>query len=146
MRDVKRDDSIRVEIDLVSTLDISVDYTLSGTATGGGTDHNLVNGTITISAGDTAIYIYDTIMDDAIYEGAFETMILTLSNPVNAVLGTTTTTRSSRDVPLPGWVGGGTRRTSCGYAVLCNEKERTLGQVVREAFCDAVAGIGVRLC
>ena len=64
-----------------------IDYALSGTATGSGTDYTLGNGTLTIAAGQTSgtITIAD-IIDDAFVE-ADETVIVTLSNPTNAILG-----------------------------------------------------------
>ncbi len=71
-----------------SGLDVSVDYTLSGTATGGGTDYILADGTATISAGNVTVNVSATTVDDAIDENS-ETLILTLSSPVNALLGTT---------------------------------------------------------
>ena len=72
------------EIDaLVSTF---VDYTLTGTASDG-SDYTLVNGTVEILANNLTEVITLPIINDLIDESN-ETVILTLSNPQNAILGT----------------------------------------------------------
>ena len=76
-----------VDISATSGKDITVDYTVTGTATGSGTDYTLANGTLTIPAGNTSGTItIASIVDDALDE-ANETVIVTLSNPSNASLG-----------------------------------------------------------
>ena len=70
-------------------LDTTISYTLSGTATSG-SDYTLSNGTSTITAGTTSSTILIPIVDDTLKEND-ETIIVTLSNPVNAILGTNTT-------------------------------------------------------
>ncbi|MBV6646352.1 MAG: hypothetical protein KI790_12935, partial [Cyclobacteriaceae bacterium] len=105
--------SIFVVLSTASGEDVSVDYTISGTATGGGTDFTLVNGTATITAGgDVFTTINPTINSDSDPE-ADETIIITLSNPSGASLGTNTThtyTITNDDGPFgfqgPGGVGG----------------------------------------
>ena len=60
---------------------------MTGTATGSGTDYTLADGTLTISAGATSGTITIAgIIDDLTVEGD-ETVILTLSSPNNATLG-----------------------------------------------------------
>ena len=60
---------------------------MTGTATGSGTDYTLANGTLTISAGNTTGTITIAgIVDDGAAESN-ETVIVTLSNPSNATLG-----------------------------------------------------------
>ena len=82
--------NIAVDLSGVSGQTITVDYAVTGTATGGGTDYTLANGTLTINAGSTSENITITgIIDDALTEDN-ETVILTLSNPSNATLGTNT--------------------------------------------------------
>jgi len=81
--------TIQVELSQVAIVDISADFTLSGSATGGGIDYTLPNGTVTILAGNTSVNISITIIDDS-DEELPETIILTLSNPVNGGLGTNT--------------------------------------------------------
>ena len=76
-------------ISAVSGLDISVNYTVGGTATGGGIDYTLAAGTATITAGNTTTNIIATIVDDALDENN-ETIVVTLSNPTNATLGAAT--------------------------------------------------------
>ena len=70
-----------------SSQDVTVDYAVTGTATGSGTDYTLADGTLTISAGSTSGTITIAgIIDDSIDEPN-ETVIVTLSNPSNATLG-----------------------------------------------------------
>lgn len=82
--------TINIELSAESEANISVDFTLSGTATGGGVDYFLENGTITIPAGDLTASLSLIIIDDIIEELS-ETVIITLSNPTVANLGTNTT-------------------------------------------------------
>ena len=79
--------SLTVDLSAASSQDVTVDYAVTGTATGSGTDYTLANGTLTISAGSTSETITIVgIIDDSIEE-ANETVIVTLSNPSNATLG-----------------------------------------------------------
>ena len=79
--------SLTVDLSAASSQDVTVDYAVTGTATGSGTDYTLANGTLTISAGSTSGTITIAgIIDDSIEE-ANETVIVTLSNPSNATLG-----------------------------------------------------------
>ena len=67
--------------------EISVDYQLTGTATGSGVDYDLDNGTLIINAGEASgIISIPSIIDDDLAEED-ETIIITLSNPTNATLG-----------------------------------------------------------
>ena len=69
---------------------VSVSYTVSGTATGGGQDFTHTASSVSIPAGSTSATItISPIVDDSLAEGN-ETIILTLSSPVNASLGATT--------------------------------------------------------
>ena len=78
---------LTVDLSAASSQDVTVDYAVTGTATGSGTDYTLANGTLTISAGSTTGTITIAgIIDDSIDE-ANETVIVTLSNPSNATLG-----------------------------------------------------------
>ncbi|MCP4134355.1 MAG: hypothetical protein GY754_25500, partial [bacterium] len=81
--------AIEVSLSAVSGQSVTVDYTVSGTATGGGTDYTLANGTAAIAAGSTTATMSVIISKDVLEESD-ETIILTLSNPVNASLGTNT--------------------------------------------------------
>ena len=73
--------AITVDLSSVSAQAVTVDYAVTGTATGSGTDYTLANGTLTINAGATSGTItIASIIDDAADE-ANETVILTLSNP-----------------------------------------------------------------
>ena len=76
-----------VDLSAASSQSITVDYAVTGTATGSGTDYTLANGKLTISAGVTSgIITIAGIIDDSVDE-LNETVIVTLSNPTNASLG-----------------------------------------------------------
>lgn len=67
---------------------VMVDYAVTGgTATGDGVDYTLAAGTLTFSPGDTQENIEVLVVDDSINEQN-ETIIVTLSNPTNAIIGT----------------------------------------------------------
>ena len=79
--------AITVDLSASSTQNVTVDYAVTGTATGSGTDYTLANGTLTINAGATSGTITIAgIVDDGLDE-VNETVIVTLSNPSNATLG-----------------------------------------------------------
>ena len=72
---------LTVDLSAVSGQNVTVDYTVTGTATGSGTDYTLANGTLTINAGETSRTItIASIVNDSLDE-ANETVIVTLSNP-----------------------------------------------------------------
>ena len=78
---------LTVDLSAVSGQNVTVDYAVTGTATGSGTDYTLANGTLTINAGETSGTItIGSIVNDSLDE-ANETVIVTLSNPTNATLG-----------------------------------------------------------
>ena len=79
--------ALTVDLSFASTQNVTVDYAVTGTATGSGTDYTLANGTLTINAGATTGTITIAgIVNDSLDE-ANETVIVTLSNPSNATLG-----------------------------------------------------------
>ena len=79
--------AITVDLSGTSSQNVTVDYAVTGTATGSGTDYTLANGTLTISAGATSGTItIASIVNDSLDEDN-ETVILTLSSPSNATLG-----------------------------------------------------------
>ncbi|MBN1673067.1 MAG: chitobiase/beta-hexosaminidase C-terminal domain-containing protein [Kiritimatiellae bacterium] len=66
---------------------VTVDFDAAGgTAEGGGTDYTLAAGILTFAAGQTNQTISVTIVDDDTEESA-ETIVLSLSSPANALLG-----------------------------------------------------------
>ncbi|MDC0130232.1 hypothetical protein OAI52_07200, partial [Gammaproteobacteria bacterium] len=80
--------AITVDLSAVSSKNVTVNYSATGTATGSGTDYTLANGSLTINAGSTSgIITIGNIVDDLLDE-IDETVIVTLSSPVNADLGT----------------------------------------------------------
>jgi len=79
--------TITVDLSSVSAQNVTVNYAVTGTATGSGTDYTLANGTLTINAGSTSGTITVAgIVDDGTDEGN-ETVVLTLSSPSNATVG-----------------------------------------------------------
>ncbi len=82
--------NLQVDLSAASGRTVIVNYTVSGTASGSGTDYTLANGTLTIDAGDAHDNItIASIVNDLLDENN-ETVIVTLSNPTNATLGTNT--------------------------------------------------------
>ena len=78
---------LTVDLSFASSQDVTVNYAVTGTATGSGTDYTLANDTLTISAGDTTGTITIAgIVNDSLDESD-ETVIVTLSSPSNAILG-----------------------------------------------------------
>ncbi|MES2598343.1 MAG: Calx-beta domain-containing protein [Verrucomicrobiota bacterium] len=77
-----------VSLSAPASAPVSVAYTLTGgTATGGGVDFDLVNGTLVFAPGETVKSVPLVIMNDSAFDAA-ETVIVSLSTPVGAVLGT----------------------------------------------------------
>jgi hypothetical protein len=81
--------TVEVTLDKTSSKNISVPFKVSGTATNPG-DHNLADGAVAIAAGQTSGKVTFDIVKDAVAEND-ETVILTLSAPTGAVLGTVAT-------------------------------------------------------
>ena len=69
---------------------VTVDYAVTGgTATGGGVDYILADGTLVFNPGETSKTISIIIVNDGVDEDN-ETIVITLSNPNNATLGSKT--------------------------------------------------------
>ncbi|MEK7184680.1 MAG: Calx-beta domain-containing protein, partial [Patescibacteria group bacterium] len=79
--------TLQVDLSAVSGLTVTVDYVITGTAIGSGTDYTLANGTLTIAAGATNSNITIASIVEDLLDESNETVIVTLSNPVNATLG-----------------------------------------------------------
>src|SRR5947207_1296697 len=79
---------VDVVLDTSSELPITVDYALSGTASGGGTDYTLAAGTVTFPAHSTTQPLSLGVVQDMLDEDD-ETIILTLGNPTNVIIGAT---------------------------------------------------------
>jgi hypothetical protein len=79
---------LQLELSSSSGQDVAVDYMVTGgDATGSGVDYTLTAGVATILAGDTTTTISLSISDDDLDEADEENIVITLSNPDNAVLG-----------------------------------------------------------
>jgi hypothetical protein len=94
--------TITATLSAVSGLNVVVPYTVGGTATGGGTDHDLAVGNVNIAAGSLSGTRTFAVNDDALDEDA-ETVIVTMGTPVNATQGATTvqTITINDNDPLP---------------------------------------------
>jgi ELWxxDGT repeat protein len=76
-----------VSLSVASGQTVTVSYqATTGTATGGGVDYTLANGILTFAPGETSKTIVLAVEDDLLNE-ANETVNVTLSGPVNALLG-----------------------------------------------------------
>ena len=83
--------SLPVTLGSASSQTVTVQYAVTGgTATGGGVDYTLAAGVLTFTSGQTTQNIPVTVVNDTLNEND-ETIVVTLSSPVNAVLGTNTT-------------------------------------------------------
>ena len=78
---------IEVNLNQAGLSAVAVDYTVSGTASGSGTDYTLAAGTLTFAVGDVSETISLSIINDERVE-ADETVIITLSNASGASIGT----------------------------------------------------------
>ncbi len=74
-------------LNTASNENIIIPFTVGGTAIGGGTDHSLVNGSITIYANSVSASKTFSIINDTSKESD-KTVILTMIKPNNATLGT----------------------------------------------------------
>ncbi len=78
-----------MELNFSAATDVSFDYAITGTATGGGVDYTLVDGSFTITSGNSSGNISIPLTNDTELEDD-ETVILTISNPTGAQLGSNT--------------------------------------------------------
>jgi len=78
--------TVTATLSWISGSDVTVPFTVSGTATGGGTDHDLADGNIIVTAGQLTGTTSFTVIDDSLDESS-ETVIVTMGTPVNASAG-----------------------------------------------------------
>ncbi len=78
--------NLPVSLSAASGQPVTVNYTVTGTATGGGVDYTLANGTLTFAPGVTTQNVSITVVNDTRDEDN-ETVQVTLSDPANANLG-----------------------------------------------------------
>lgn len=80
--------SVIVNLSAVYTSTVTIPFTVSGTATGSGTDYTMVTSSpITIPAGNTSGVIQINVVDDEVKNEPDETIIITLGTPTNAEKG-----------------------------------------------------------
>src|SRR5205823_6118863 len=95
--------SLPVSLSIASGKTVTVNYAVvGGTATGGGVDYTLANGTLTFAPGVATQNINFTVVNDTLDEND-ETVQVTLSGPTNATMGAiaTHTYTILDDDPLP---------------------------------------------
>ena len=96
----------------VSALDVTVEYaTADGTATAG-SDYTATSGTATIAAGATQTTVTVPVTGDTLAEPD-ETLTLSLSNPTNASLSTTSATGTITDDDTPSGLSSRPSNTTC---------------------------------
>jgi DNA-binding beta-propeller fold protein YncE len=78
--------SLEVKLSRAAQETVTVNYKVSGTATGNGVDYTLPEGTLTFKAGETSQKIIIDITDNGLQEPD-KTIVVTLSEPTNAKLG-----------------------------------------------------------
>ena len=120
--------TITVNLNTASGLDVTVPFTVSGTATEGtGDDFTIISSPVTIPAGQTSTVITITLNVDTILEGD-ETIIVEIGTPTNATAGTTgsfTLTIVNDDFTLTRYTAGdGT------IGVTPNQSTYTYGDVI----------------
>lgn len=77
---------VEVKLSEPSSMEVRVEYKVTGGTATNGVDYILSDGTLTFAPGETTKTIRAEIIDDTIREEN-ETIIITLSDPVNATLG-----------------------------------------------------------
>ena len=95
------DPMLMAVLDRALTSSANVSYTVGGTATAGG-DYTLAPGTLTFATGETIKPLPFVILTDEVVELS-ETVVVSLSNPVNCELGSITThtiTLTESNVPI----------------------------------------------
>jgi len=83
--------SLRLQLSAPSSATVTVNYSVSGTATPGGVDYSTLPGTIAFNPNTTQTSILVAITNDATPEPPDETVIVTLMSATGANLGTITT-------------------------------------------------------
>src|SRR5256885_4524162 len=79
--------AVPATLSAASAKTVTVNYAVSGgTATGGGVDYTLANGTLTFAPGVATQNINFTVVNDALDEND-ETVQVALSSPTNATMG-----------------------------------------------------------
>lgn len=89
--------TVTAQLSAVSGQNVSIPFTVSGTATGGGSDYSITASPISINAGATTTTATITVVTDTTPESN-ETVILTIGTPTNATAsGTTVHTATIND-------------------------------------------------
>ena len=95
--------TITLQLSSASGLEITVPFTLSGTAQTDGSDYSITPSPLTIPIGSTSTDITVTLTNDTTYETPDETLIITLGTPTNATRGSPSshTLTITDDDPIP---------------------------------------------
>lgn len=139
--------TITVTLDKTSAVDVTVPFSISGTATEN-EDFTVSSSPLIITAGETSAAVTVTVVADMTYELA-ETVILTLGTPTHATLGTTMTHTLTieNDDPVPFTVDVSLEADRLSWQVLDESWVSTYellyldkGRWVREASWQSGAG------
>ncbi|MFB0516976.1 MAG: Calx-beta domain-containing protein, partial [Candidatus Neomarinimicrobiota bacterium] len=102
--------SIQIVLSTASAVTATVDYAVTGGTATGGVDYTLESGRATIYSGQTSTTVSLDVIDD-IFDEPNETVIITLSNPIDATLGSksihTYTINDDDDAPTVGFTAFG---------------------------------------
>lgn len=113
--------TVTAQISSVSAFDVTVPFTVTGTATGSGTDYSITASPIIISAGNTTADVTITIVND-LFDENDETIIVTMGDPTNATKGATTvhtaTINDNDDSPTVSWTTESQSATESGGAMV----------------------------
>jgi hypothetical protein len=94
--------ALTVQLNRTSYTEINIPFVIDGSSTADASDHDVVNGTITVPSNTLTISKTYTLTDDTIDE-ADETIVVNLQTPDNAILGTNQTqtiTITDDDTPV----------------------------------------------
>ena len=112
-----------VQLNAATVATVTVDYSTGGGTATAGTDYVPVSGTLIFTPGVTAQNVVVAVIGDSLVEGN-ETLIVTLSAPVNGVLGTSAATGTIVDddsapaVPAVSIAGGSVVEGNTGSATM----------------------------
>jgi uncharacterized repeat protein (TIGR01451 family) len=130
---------VTAQLDKVSDLDVTIPFTLSGTATeGAGQDYTITPSPVVIPAGDTSVDIIITVNDDSLYE-ADETVIVTMGTPTNVNKGTPavhTATILDND---------GAEKPTVAFTAASQSGAEDVGTMTITAQLDKVSGLDVTI-
>ncbi len=133
--------NLEVRLSQHSGSTVTVAYAVTGGTATNGADYTLANGTLTFAPGDISENISVVVVDDALDESD-ETIVVSLSNPSNAVLGNQVThTYTIRDNDPNGHDG----TLTVAFASASSSAGESVSQVLLEVRLSAAAATAVKV-